>query len=153
MVATESTSCCRPCAGGPCGCMTLLIWWLFGGIEFGIIWFLIGCVCCCIPGIGKACRNVGCLAFDPLSKDVDLNDLEDCSCGSCCANCANIIWMVTFGWLLCLAHLFCAVLCLPLMLCCCPFSKIHWKFARVSLWPVGATLEESDRYGLMSDYP
>eukprot|EP01084_Bolivina_argentea_P193397 331799_1 len=133
--------CVHPCREGLCGCITLLLWWISGGAILAVLWYLIGLLCCCIPGVGSACRDIGCLCLDPLSKKVELDVCDGVCC--ICENICNIIWLICIGWALALFHLFCAILCLPLLLCCLQFSKIHLRLAKVSLWPVGFDLENA----------
>lgn len=134
-------ACIRPCAKGPCGFFTLIIWWILGGVLGGFFWYVFGCIFCCLPGIGKAARRVGCLYFDPLSNKVINKPLEINNCGDLCASAFNIVWLVLAGWELCLLSLISAILCLPLYCCCLPFSKIHWEFAKIALWPIGVELQ------------
>ena len=138
-------ACCRPCYNGPCGFITLVIWWIPAGLIMGCLWFLIGCICCCVPGIGKTLRRLGCMAFDPLSKKMEIQ-LCDTECVGCCLceNLCNIIWLLPTGICLFSAHLFLAICCLPCMLCCIQLSSIHWKFAKAALWPVGVKLFEKN---------
>lgn len=48
----------------------------------------------------------------------------------------NVIWALTFGWVLFIAYLFAGVLCC-LTLIGIPFGLQAFKLAGISLWPVG----------------
>lgn len=125
-----------------CDCITLVIWWVFGGLIGAVLWFLLGCLCCCMPGIGAACRKIGMLSFNPLSKNIQHAPCCDDFC--LCKNACNIIWLICCGWELFLYHALWTILCLPFMICCVNLSKMHWKMAVLALWPVGARLYDGE---------
>lgn len=136
-------ACVQPCYNGLCGFLTLCIWWILGGLEMAIVWYVFGCIFCFIPGIGKSLRRIGCLAFDPLSKKVAIQLLDN-ECITCCVceNFCNLIWMFTGGLAICIGHTICAIITLPFMLCCIKLAPIHFKLAKVALWPVGVKVIE-----------
>ena len=78
-----------------------IIWFLFGGILAGIIWYLVGLLwCLTIIGIpvGLQCFKLGRLSFFPFGKDVVLSGIAvkyfladfrwyrtgNYACGFCC---------------------------------------------------------------------
>lgn len=70
-----------------------IIWFLFGGILAGIIWYLVGLLwCLTIIGIpvGLQCFKLGRLSFFPFGKDVVLS-------GETTSLLLNIFWLIFGG--------------------------------------------------------
>ena len=85
-----------------------IIWFLFGGILAGIIWYLVGLVwCLTIIGIpvGLQCFKLGRLSFFPFGKDVALS-------GETTSLLLNIFWLIFGGIELAITHaVFAVILC------------------------------------------
>ena len=114
-----------------------IIWFLFGGILAGIIWYLVGLVwCLTIIGIpvGLQCFKLGRLSFFPFGKDVVLS-------GETTSLLLNIFWLIFGGIELAITHAVFAVI-----LCCTiigiPFGMQHFKLAKLALLPFGAQITD-----------
>lgn len=114
-----------------------IIWFLFGGILAGIIWYLVGLLwCLTIIGIpvGLQCFKLGRLSFFPFGKDVALS----CETTSLLL---NIFWLIFGGIELAITHAVFAVI-----LCCTiigiPFGMQHFKLAKLALLPFGAQITD-----------
>ena len=83
-----------------------IIWFLFGGILAGIIWYLVGLLwCLTIIGIpvGLQCFKLGRLSFFPFGKDVALS-------GETTSLLLNIFWLIFGGIELAITHAVFAVI-------------------------------------------
>ena len=110
-----------------------IIWILCGGLFQSIGWFLWGCFwCLTIVGIpiGKQCFKLAKLQLAPFGKEVVTK-----SNGSI-RFVANIIWLLTTGWTMCIANLIGACI-LMVTIIGIPFAMQSLKIARLSLMPFG----------------
>lgn len=122
-----------------------VLWFVFGGFELGLLWWLIGCICyLTIIGIpwGKACFVIGKFTFFPFGNEAvnraDLNGEHDIGTGSA-GVIGNIIWFVFAGFWLALGHAFAALIyCITII--GIPFGLQHFKLAKISLFPIGKTI-------------
>ncbi|MBD8553571.1 YccF family protein [Rhizobium sp. CFBP 8762] len=122
------------------------IWFVFGGALLGL-WWLIGAVLFAISIIGlpisRAAFEMAKMSAFPFGKDVvHVRELDGKGLTPITAITgpigfiANIIWLFTFGWSLCLGYLIAGVLtCLTII--GIPFGLQAFKLAGISLWPVG----------------
>ncbi len=113
-----------------------LIWLLFGGIVSAVLWFIAGLLLCVtIIGIpfGMQCFKISRFVLWPFGKEIDYNMKFGGLIG-------NIIWILVFGWELCLAHLFTAAF-FAITIIGIPFAIQHFKFAQLALFPFGAKLK------------
>ena len=79
-----------------------LIWFIFGGLVLGLLWFLAGLILCItIIGIplGLQCFKAAKLSFFPFGKKVILDFAKH--------PIANAIWVIICGWGMAVAY-FCA---------------------------------------------
>ncbi len=112
-----------------------LIWFLFGGLLLGIMWFVSGLLCCItIIGIpfGIQCFKIAGLSMWPMGKEILY---KRPSFGSVLG---NILWILLFGWELALTNLIIGALyCITII--GIPFGLQCFKLAQVSLFPFGVT--------------
>ena len=109
-----------------------LIWLIFGGLVFAILWFLLGVLLCItIIGtpFGKQCFKVASLMLTPFGKVVRPQFGKH--------PIMNLIWAIFFGWEI-------AVGCVTVGVVYCatiigiPFGLQFFKFALLALMPFGA---------------
>ena len=123
-----------------------IIWFVFGGWYLAITW-LIGAVLFAITIIGlpitRACIEMAKMSAFPFGKDVvhiremDLKDLSGATAVTGTIGfIANIIWALSFGWLLFLMYLVAGIICC-ITIICIPFGIQSFKLAGISFWPVG----------------
>lgn len=121
-----------------------IIWFIFGGFILGLAYLLLGAlfsVTVIMHPIGKACYNISKLMFAPFGKDI-IKETE--LKGSDNVNGArkagglimNILWL-PFGIPLMFAHIFAGIL-MFIGIITIPFGFIHFKLARMAIWPIGA---------------
>ncbi|GKX29832.1 hypothetical protein SH1V18_23120 [Vallitalea longa] len=112
------------------------IWIIFGGLISSICWFLAGILLCItivfIP-FGRQCFKISNLVLWPFGSEVDLGNF------GAFGLVGNIIWLVLFGWELCLGH-FTIGLIYCITIVGIPFGLQHFKFARLALIPFGAKI-------------
>lgn len=112
-----------------------LIWFIFGGLELAICWFVAGILwCCTIIGIpvGIQCFKSAALAMWPFGKEVQ-ND------GRTTSFILNILWIIFSGIELASAHLIIGILfCITIV--GIPFGKQHFKLAKLALMPFGTVI-------------
>lgn len=110
-----------------------ILWFLFGGLESGLSWFILGCLwCCTIVGIpiGLQCFKFVGLAFWPFEKEVFYG-------GGPLSLLANICWLIFSGLPLAAAYaVLGCVWCITII--GIPFGKQFFKLARLALMPFGA---------------
>ena len=123
-----------------------VIWFVLGGFFIALIW-LVGAVVFAISIIGlpltRAALEMAKLSAWPFGKDVvHVRELDGRNVDVVTATTGtigfifNILWMLSFGWILFLAYLVAGVLnCLTLI--GIPFGLMSFKLAGISLWPVG----------------
>ena len=110
-----------------------ILWFIFGGLESGLLWLLSGLVwCLTIIGIpyGKQCFKFARLSFFPFGKEIIYG-------GGAPSTLANIIWLIFFGIWMSLGNLIIGALwCIAVV--GIPFGKQFLKIARLALTPFGA---------------
>jgi len=122
-----------------------ILWFIFGGLELGVLWWIIGCICyVTIIGIpwGKACFVLGEFAFFPFGKKaVNRRDLkgENDIGTSVAGRIGNIIWLVFAGLWIALGHIFAGLIC-SITIIGIPFGLQHFKLAKIALSPIGKTI-------------
>mmetsp|Transcript_69906 Transcript_69906/g.85777 ORF Transcript_69906/g.85777 Transcript_69906/m.85777 type:complete len:151 (-) Transcript_69906:105-557(-) len=123
-------------------CFFTLLWLILGGFFVALLWCFVGIILCItIIGIpfGTQCIKISRIMFCPLNNKLRRKD-DGVPCQCCC----NVLWFLLAGWWLGLFHIFCAIICLPLMICCIPFTKIHLNIARVAFFPFGMEVIDAD---------
>ena len=123
-----------------------IIWFVFGGWYLAITW-LLGAILFAITIIGlpitKAAIEMAKMSAFPFGKDVvhiremDLKDLSGATAVTGTIGfIANIIWALSFGWLLFLMYLVAGIInCITII--GIPFGIQSFKLAGISFWPVG----------------
>ena len=116
-----------------------IIWFIFGGLEIAIGWFIVGILwCITIVGIpvGMQCFKAASLVIWPFGKEV-VNEGGAMSC------LINIIWLIFGGLALVIAHLFISVVfCITII--GIPFGMQHFKMAKLAFCPVGAKVQKAE---------
>ena len=111
-----------------------IIWLLLIGLWTAIGYFIAGLLfCITIIGIpfGKQCFKLATLVLTPFGKTVRTNFGKH--------PIANIIWLILFGWEMCLGYLLAGLIfCITII--GIPFGKQCFKLATLSLTPFGANL-------------
>ena len=104
-----------------------IIWFLFGGILAGIIWYLVGLLwCLTIIGIpvGLQCFKLGRLSFFPFGKDVVLS-------GETTSLLLNIFWLIFGGIELAITHAVFAARLSAFPSVCSILSWLSWHCCRL----------------------
>lgn len=116
-----------------------LIWLILGGIIGAIGWALAGLILCItVIGIpfGLQCFKIANLILWPFGSEVEIGNF------GAMGLIGNIIWLIVFGWELCLFHLGVgAFFCITIV--GIPFGLQHFKFAKLALIPFGAEISRS----------
>lgn len=119
-----------------------LIWFLFGGVIMGLVWWFFGLLAyVSIIGIpwGKSCFVIGQFTFFPFGKEAIsrkvLTKKYDVGTGAV-GLLGNIIWFLLAGIWLAIGHIGSAILCF-ITIIGIPFGIQHLKLAGVSLFPIG----------------
>ena len=119
-----------------------LIWFLFGGIIMGLVWWAFGLLAyISIIGIpwGKSCFVIGQFTFFPFGKEAisrkELTNKDDIGTGTV-GLLGNIIWFLLAGIWLAIGHIGSAIICF-ITIIGIPFGIQHLKLAGVSLFPIG----------------
>ena len=111
-----------------------IIWLLLIGLLTAIGYFIAGLLfCITIIGIpfGKQCFKLATLVLTPFGKTVRTNFGKH--------PIANIIWLILFGWEMCLVYVFVGLIfCITII--GIPFGKQCFKLATLSLTPFGANI-------------
>ncbi|NPD08716.1 YccF domain-containing protein [Vibrio ostreicida] len=122
-----------------------LIWFLFGGVFMGLMWWLFGLIAfISIVGIpwGRACFVIGKFSFFPFGHEAiardELTNEEDIGTGSL-GFVGNVIWFIFAGFWLAIGHILSAVACFVTIIGI-PFALQHLKLAVISLAPIGKTI-------------
>ncbi|PYB72967.1 MULTISPECIES: YccF family protein [Rhizobium] len=122
------------------------IWFVFGGAVLALVW-LLGAALFAISIIGlpvsRAAFEIAKMSAFPFGKDVvHIRELDAKGLSAVTAVTgtigfvANIVWALTFGWILFLGHLAAGIVnCLTII--GIPFGIQSFKLAGISLWPVG----------------
>lgn len=118
-----------------------IIWFVFGGIFMGLMWWLIGLLCILtivlIPW-AKACFVIGQFTFFPFGNEVVKRPQQDIGTGAL-GTLGNILWFIVAGIWLAIGHLASAVFCFCTIIGI-PFGIQHLKLAVVSIAPIGQTV-------------
>ena len=117
-----------------------VLWVIFGGMVLALLWFLVGCICCCtIVGIplGIQCFKFGSLLIWPFGSNVVYSNRT----GSFLL---NLLWLLLFGWELALFSVIIGIIwCVSIV--GIPFGIQFIKFARLAITPFGAEIIRAHR--------
>ena len=85
--------------------------------------------------------------YKELNSDSSDNVVETAS--SSIGTVLNVLWMVTFGWVLALLHLFSSIanLCLFFLIVTIPNIGGHWKMMKIAFMPFNTVLVSSELAG------
>lgn len=126
-----------------------LIWFLFNGLILGLAWWLWSLLAfISIVGIpwGRACFQMGRLAFFPFGRDAisrkELFLKGDIGTGAA-GLVGNVIWFVFAGFWLALLHLTWAFFNF-ITIIGIPFGIQHLKLAGIAIAPIGKTVVKND---------
>ncbi|MBE4088772.1 YccF domain-containing protein [Vibrio parahaemolyticus] len=126
-----------------------IIWFLFGGVFMGLLWWLFGILAfISIIGIpwGRACFVMGNFSFFPFGKEAISRDelTNEMDIGtSPLGVIGNVLWFVFAGLWLAIGHILSAAACFVTIIGI-PFALQHLKLAVVSLAPIGKTVVTSE---------
>ncbi|ELJ8821065.1 YccF domain-containing protein [Vibrio parahaemolyticus] len=126
-----------------------IIWFLFGGVFMGLLWWLFGILAfISIIGIpwGRACFVMGNFSFFPFGKEAVSRDelTNEMDIGtSPLGVIGNILWFVFAGLWLAIGHILSAAACFVTIIGI-PFALQHLKLAVISLAPIGKTVVTSE---------
>ncbi|EGR0298260.1 YccF domain-containing protein [Vibrio parahaemolyticus] len=126
-----------------------IIWFLFGGIFMGLLWWLFGILAfISIIGIpwGRACFVMGYFSFFPFGKEAISRDelTNEMDIGtSPLGVIGNVLWFVFAGLWLAIGHILSAAACFVTIIGI-PFALQHLKLAVISLAPIGKTVVTSE---------
>ena len=112
-----------------------LIWFIFGGLEGAIGYFLGGILFCItvigIP-VGVQCFKLAGLALWPFGREVRYG-------GGAFSFLANVVWFICCGWWMALGYTVLGLIyCITII--GIPFGKQCFKLAKLSLSPFGAVI-------------
>ncbi len=110
-----------------------LLWWLFGGLEASIGYFLGSlALACTIVGIPLALQTfkLGLLCLWPFGAQIYYTEHS----AGCLTLMLNFIWIIFGGFWACAVHLFFGIL-LFITIIGIPFVRQHFKLAALSLAP------------------
>ena len=113
-----------------------LLWLLLGGIIISLVWAIVGLILCVtVIGIpfGIQCLKISGFVLWPFGRDISPGNF------GVIGALGNIIWILVCGIELAIAHLFCGLL-LFITVIGIPFAFQHFKLAKLSLMPFGATI-------------
>ncbi|EPX6935625.1 YccF domain-containing protein [Vibrio parahaemolyticus] len=126
-----------------------IIWFLFGGVFMGLLWWLFGILAfISIIGIpwGRACFVMGNFSFFPFGKEAISRDelTNEMDIGtSPLGVIGNVLWFVFAGLWLAIGHILSAAACFVTIIGI-PFALQHLKLAVISLSPIGKTVVTSE---------
>ncbi|HCG5915765.1 TPA: YccF domain-containing protein [Vibrio parahaemolyticus] len=126
-----------------------IIWFLFGGVFMGLLWWLFGIIAfISIIGIpwGRACFVMGNFSFFPFGKEAISRDelTNEMDIGtSPLGVIGNVLWFVFAGLWLAIGHILSAAACFVTIIGI-PFALQHLKLAVISLAPIGKTVVTSE---------
>ncbi|EKC5519743.1 TPA: YccF domain-containing protein [Vibrio parahaemolyticus] len=126
-----------------------IIWFLFGGVFMGLLWWLFGILAfISIIGIpwGRACFVMGNFSFFPFGKEAVSRDelTNEMDIGtSPLGVIGNVLWFMFAGLWLAIGHILSAAACFVTIIGI-PFALQHLKLAVISLAPIGKTVVTSE---------
>lgn len=126
-----------------------IIWFLFGGVFMGLLWWLFGILAfISVIGIpwGRACFVMGNFSFFPFGKEAVSRDelTNEMDIGtSPLGVIGNVLWFVFAGLWLAIGHILSAAACFVTIIGI-PFALQHLKLAVISLAPIGKTVVTSE---------
>ena len=126
-----------------------ILWFLIGGLEMGLAWWLAGLVMyVSIVGIlfGRSCFEIGTFTFFPFGREAVRRDLvtgEGDVGTSPLGTVGNVLWFLLCGWWLALGHLVTAA-ALIVTIIGIPFGIQHVKIAGLTLSPIGKTVVRTE---------
>jgi uncharacterized membrane protein YccF (DUF307 family) len=117
-----------------------LIWLIFGGIIFVLVYALIGLLLCALVitlPFGIACLRIADYALWPFGRTIEIR--RDAGIPSLIG---AVLWAVLFGWWLAIGHIMHGVaLCLTII--AIPLGLASFKLAPISLLPLGVRIVET----------
>ena len=130
-----------------------IIWFIFGGAILGLIYLVLGALfsmTVIMHPIGKACYNISKLMFAPFGKDIiketELKGADNVHGARKAGGLImNILWL-PIGIPLMFAHIF-AGIAMFLGIVTIPFGFVHFKLARIAIWPIGAKVVSKEVAG------
>ena len=115
-----------------------LLWFIFGGLEMGLLWLVAGVLCfvtvVMIP-FGFACFRIASFAFFPFGKDVVPTEMMGGKriFGT---GLLNLIWVIVFGFWLALSHALTGLVwCITII--GIPWGVACFNLSKVSFAPLG----------------
>ena len=123
-----------------------IVWFVLGGWYLALAW-LLGAVVFAVTIVGlpltRAALEMAKMSAFPFGKDVvHVREIDEKELSATTATTGtigfifNVLWALTFGWILFLGYLFAGVLsCITIILI--PFGLQSFKLAGISFWPVG----------------
>lgn len=113
-----------------------LFWFLLGGLVLSLGWAIVGLIICCtLIGIpfGMQCFKIAGFVIWPFGRNVEIGNF------GAVGLIGNIIWILLFGWELCISHLVFGLF-LYITIAGIPFGMQHFKLAQLALIPFGAKI-------------
>ena len=123
-----------------------IVWFVLGGWYLALAW-LLGAVVFAVTIVGlpltRAALEMAKMSAFPFGKEVvHVREIDEKELSATTATTGtigfifNVLWALTFGWILFLGYLFAGVLsCITIILI--PFGLQSFKLAGISFWPVG----------------
>ena len=111
-----------------------LIWILMGGIIISAAWLFVGILfCITVVGVpfGVQCFKFAKVSFAPFGKKIEIHFDEH--------PIANVLWLLFFGWEMCLANFISSLLCCVTIIGI-PAGIQGFKLCKLSVAPFGATI-------------
>lgn len=135
-----------------------VIWFVFGGEVVALLWLLAG-VAALLSIVGApyaiSCFQLAKLSAAPFGKAIvnqsDIDTIKDANLGTASFSATkrmgvlrflfNVVWVLTFGWILALCHIVHGIIQLVLsvftLFISVPFAIQSFKLARIAFAPVG----------------
>lgn len=127
-----------------------VLWIATGGLWMAVGWVIAAVLMAItiigLPWAGAAIKIAGYTLLPFGRKAVpreQVQGYEDLGTGAV-GTLGNLIWLVLAGWWLALGHVLTAI-ALALTLIGIPFAWAHLKLARLSLWPIGKVIVDTDQ--------
>lgn len=144
---TEICICCL-CDGFEGNELSLIIWWICGGIFVAAGWLFLTAISFIsiigyYTGLTAKCWNITKFCFCPIDSRIQRQDTNETNGDSCCQLncCCNIIWILFVGWFMALLHLFCCMITALFCICGLNLSEHHWELVLISFFPYKAVIE------------